>query len=91
MGRSSISCSAMEFANPTMRRCFSSIHRSGAETFETSDEGALKAGQSVAVREDGFAFHGVEGLADFSGGVLVMIEIADERCDGAFEVDVVFP
>ena len=34
---------------------------------------------------------GVEGVADFGGGVLVVIEIADEGGDGAFEVDVVFP
>ena len=34
---------------------------------------------------------GVEGLADFGGGVLVVVEIADEGGDGALEVDVVFP
>ena len=30
-------------------------------------------------------------LADFGGGVLVVVEIADEGGDGALEVDVVFP
>ena len=50
-----------------------------------------EAGEAVAVGEDGFALDGVEGLADFGGGVLVVVEIADERGDGALEVDVVFP
>jgi hypothetical protein len=34
---------------------------------------------------------GVEGVADFGGRVLVVIQIADEGGDGALEVDVVFP
>ncbi len=43
------------------------------------------------MREDGFALDGVERLADLSGRVLVVVEIADKGGDGAFEVDVVFP
>jgi hypothetical protein len=43
------------------------------------------------VREDGFAFDSIQSLSDFSGRVLVVIEIADEGRDGALEVDVVFP
>ena len=81
----------MERAKPRMRWRFSSSIGVGAETFEAGDEGAREAGQPVAVREDGFAFDCVEGLADFSGRILVMIEVADECGDGAFEVDVVFP
>jgi hypothetical protein len=33
----------------------------------------------------------VEGLAHLGGGVLVMVEVADEAGDGALEVDIVFP
>ena len=63
----------------------------GAEALKAVDERTGEAGEAVAVGEDGFALAGVEGLADFGGGVLVVIEIADEGGDGALEVDVVFP
>src|SRR5579863_5822833 len=43
------------------------IQRDGAETFETCNERAPEAGESVAVREDGFAFDSVELLAHFRG------------------------
>ena len=43
------------------------------------------------MREDGFAFHGVEGFADLRGRVLLVVQIADEGGDGALEVDVVLP
>ena len=67
------------------------VHWLWAETFETGDKRASEARQAVAVREDGFALDGVEGLANLSGGVFVVIEIADECSDSAFEIDVVFP
>ncbi len=67
------------------------VHRFRAESFEARDKRAREAGQTVAVREDGFALDGVECLADFSGRVLVVVEVADEGGDGALEVDVVFP
>ena len=41
--------------------------------------------------EDGFALHGVEGLAHLGRRILVVVQIADEGGDGALEVDVVFP
>ena len=39
--------------------------------------------------EDGCALLRVECLADFGGRVFMVVEIADERGDGALEVDVV--
>ena len=41
--------------------------------------------------QDGFALDSVEGQAHLGGGVLVVVEVADEGGDGALEVDVVFP
>ncbi len=65
--------------------------RPGAEALEAGDQGAGEAGDAVAVGEDGFALHGVEGLTHLGGGVGVVIQVADEGDDGAFKVDVVFP
>src|SRR5579872_5311862 len=64
------------------------IHGDGTEALEAGDERAGETGQAVAVSKDGFALDSVEGLADLSGRVLVMIEIADEGGDGALKVDV---
>jgi len=65
--------------------------RRGAETLKTRNQGPGKAGQAVAMGQNGFALHGVEGLAHFGRRVLVVVQVADERGDGALEVDVVFP
>ena len=65
--------------------------RPGAETLIGGDKRAREAGEAVAVGEDGFALLGVQGIADFGGRVLVVVEIADEGGDGAFKIDVVFP
>ncbi len=66
-------------------------YRLGAEALEAGYEGAREAGQPVAARQDGFALHGVERVTHFGGRVHVVIEIADERGDGAFEIDIVLP
>jgi len=50
-----------------------------------------EAVEAVAVPGDGGALDGVEVFADLFGGVDAVIEIGDERGDGAFEVDVVLP
>jgi len=61
------------------------------ELFEAVDQRAAEALESVAVRGDGGVFHTVEVGANLAGSVSAVIEIGDERRDGTFEVDVVFP
>jgi hypothetical protein len=61
------------------------------QTLEAGDEGLAKAGDSVAVGEDGLALDFVEFEADFVGRIFVVAEAGDEGGDGALEKDVVFP
>ena len=46
---------------------------------------------AVAVRCNGGALACVEVLANLLGGVDLVVEVRDERSDGALEVNVVFP
>src|SRR5580698_10594097 len=54
------------------------IHSSGAEALVSSNQGAGKAGDPVAVGQDGCTLLGIQSLADFGGGVFVVTQIADE-------------
>ena len=61
------------------------------ELLEAGNQGAVKAFETVTVRGDGGMFAEVEMFADFFVGVDAVVEVGDERGDGALEVDVVFP
>jgi hypothetical protein len=58
---------------------------------EAVEQGTLEAGHAVSVRSYGRVLAAVQYLPNLGGCVSVMIEIADESGDGAFEIDVVFP
>ena len=61
------------------------------ELLEAGDEGFAEALEAVALGLDGGVLDAVEVLADFFGGVDAVVEVGDERSDGALEVDVVLP
>lgn len=58
---------------------------------KAGDEGVAEAVQAVAPGEDGGVFDAVEVAADLLGRVDAVVEVGDERGDGALEVDVVLP
>lgn len=62
-----------------------------AELLETGDEGAAEAVKTIAVGEDGVVLDAVEVATNLFGGVDAVVEITDEACDRALEVDVVLP
>ena len=66
-------------------------HGRRAEPLEAVYQGACKARQAVAVREDGLPLNGVQRLAHIGGRVLVVIKVADECGDCALEVNIVLP
>ena len=61
------------------------------ELFEAVDERATETVEPVAVGRNRGVFAVVKMLANLLGRVDTMVEIRDERCDSAFEIDVVFP
>ena len=65
--------------------------RSEAELRKAGGQRAGKAGESVAVGQDGLALDGVQRLAHLGGRELVVVKEADEVGDGALEVDVILP
>ncbi len=81
----------MDWAKLTMRSCFSGVTGASAELLETVDERTAEAAEPVAVSLDGGVLAVVEMLANLLGGEGTVVEIGDERCDGALEVDVVLP
>jgi hypothetical protein len=61
------------------------------ELLEAGDQRLAEALEAVAVGLDGGVLDVVEVLADLLGRVHAVVEVGDERGDGALEVDVVLP
>ena len=61
------------------------------ELLETIDERATETVETVTICGDGGMLAVVEVLADLLWRVNAMVEVGNERDDGALEVDVVFP
>jgi hypothetical protein len=61
------------------------------QLLEAGDERLAEAVETVALRGDGGVLDAVEMAADLVVAVNAMIEVGDERGDGALEVDVVLP
>lgn len=61
------------------------------ELLKAGDQRSAKALQSIAMRGNGGALAGVQMFADLFGRMHAMVEIGDERCNRALEVDVVLP
>ena len=61
------------------------------ELLETGDERLAEAVETVALSGDGGVLDAVEVVADLFGAVNAVVEVGDERGDGALEVDVVLP
>jgi hypothetical protein len=61
------------------------------ELLKTGDEGAVKAVEAIAVREDRVMLNTIKTTADLLGSVDAVVEVGDEAGDCPLEVDVVLP
>ncbi len=61
------------------------------ELFEAIDQRAAEAAKTVTVGSDGGVLAVVQMLANLDWSVDLVVEVGDERGDGALEVDIVLP